>query len=121
MPNMSNTQRQHRSDPALVLLDSFLEVISYSVEATRILTYPKDPNDALWVSRMFEAKLRPLLPNLTVIQRNPLRLIFQSGKRQYVARMFSLENHEKPSDHNRLSPAYALLFERQYRKVVDVS
>ena len=108
--------------PALILLDSSLRPISYDAEAVRILTYPQDPQKIPTLTRHIESRLRPLLASLRGSSQLPAELVFQSGRRQYLARKFTLHSFQNasPSPSSR-QPRHALLLERRKSKVVDLT
>jgi DNA-binding CsgD family transcriptional regulator len=122
MTDTENELRQKRSDPALVLFDASFKVVSYNAEAFRVVIYPKDPIDIHSPIRLIEAKLHPLWSPSRSSFGTPIRTIFQSGRRQYSARSFSLDNSRNGSvSRNGLYPMHVLLLERQDRKAVDLS
>jgi DNA-binding CsgD family transcriptional regulator len=105
--------------PALVLLNESLVPISYNEEAIRILTYPH--NAVSGEFRHIDAELEKLLePLRSSLQRSVVT--FQSGKREYGVRIFTLSTHKKESLNGDASVVtHALLLERQERRRVDLS
>ena len=97
MLETENAPQQRPSDGALVLLDSSFRPVSYNAEAIRILTWPRDPKEIHPTTKAMEARLRPILDPLRFSQQNALTLAFQSGRRKYGVRIFTLDNHRKAS------------------------
>src|SRR5262245_55002803 len=109
MSDSENPPRHQSSDPALILCDSSLTLVSYNAEAIRVLTYPRT-KELHTPAALIETKLRPLLSQLRFSARSPLPPTFQSGRRQYRVRMFSLNKSRSAPDSY---PAHALILERQ--------
>ena len=120
MPGTEKSSQQRPAAPALVLLDSAFRPACYNAEATRILIYPRDPEEIDPARGQLEIRLHPILNALRASPPTPLPLL-QSGRRQYRPRVFALNGHRKASSRNASYPAHALLLERQDRKVVDLS
>jgi DNA-binding CsgD family transcriptional regulator len=120
MLNSENSLRQKRSEPVLVLLNSSFKPVSYNAEAIRVLTYTSGLAEIPSTPSVIETTLRPILSALRVVQPFiPLiPPIFQSGRRQYRVRIFSLN---KLQDDSASRPAHALMLERQDCGLVDIS
>jgi DNA-binding CsgD family transcriptional regulator len=105
--------------PALVLLNESLAPISYNEEAIRILTYPHDAvsRESVHIEETLEKLLEPLRSS-----RRTSTVTFQSGKREYGVRIFTLSTHRKDSSGvDAYLVTHALLLERQERRRVDLS
>ena len=120
MPETENALQQRPSEAGLVLLDSSFRPVSYNAEAIRILTYKRDPREIHPLTRHMETQLRSLLDALRSSGRLRSVLGFQSGRRRYGVRIFTLNNHRKTSRSSGSNPAHALLLERRDRKFVDL-
>jgi DNA-binding CsgD family transcriptional regulator len=109
--------RQPPGATALVILDSSFSPVSCNAEAIRVLTYPRDPKELQSLAKHLEAKIRPLLAPLAFSRQSSLAS-FQSGRRQYSARMFALTSAGKLSVP---LAAHALVLERRVREFTDLS
>lgn len=120
MAEMGKAPERQPATPALVLVDSSFGLVSYNAEAIRILTYPLNPEDIDILPKHIESKVGPLLVPLRFSRRTSVTA-FQSGRRQYAVRIFTLNNHRKASRSSYVPyVAHALLLERQDRKVVEL-
>jgi len=121
MPEMEKASQQRRASLALVLFDSAFRLLSYNAEAIRILTYPRDAKAIHPLARHIEDQLRPHLNPLRS-PRIALTPAFQSGRREYGIRIFTLNNHRKASASSNSSyPAHAVLLERRDRQLAGFS
>ena len=122
MPEMEKASQQRPASPALVLFDSSFRLLSYNAEAIRILTYPRDAREIHPLARHIEDQLRSLLDPLRSSSRTGPTPAFQSGRREYAVRIFTLNNHRNASPSSNSSyPANAVLLERRYRQLADLS
>ena len=107
--------------PALILVDSSFKPVCYNAEAVRVLTYPEDPKLVHSLTKHIETKLGPVSSQFRLPNRPPGRVAIESGRRHYVARTFTFNNHRHgPASTGNLYPAHALLLERQNRNVVNL-
>jgi len=118
--NIFGGRREFSSTPALILVDSSFEPVSYNAEAVRILTYPNTAKDTRSQIDEIEARLESLLGPLRYSGRIPPAGL-PSGRREYRVRMFALSNHRKAALSGERSVAHAILLERVDRKEVDLA
>jgi DNA-binding CsgD family transcriptional regulator len=121
MPHAEKFSQKKSAAPGLVLLDPSLRPVSYNTEAIQILTYPKVPKDIRRLAIHVEAQIHLLLDQHR-LSGNALIPAFQSGRRQYAVRMFTLSNHRGGSSSSS-GPyaAHVILLERQDWKLADLS
>lgn len=106
---------------ALVLLDSSLGIVSYTAEAIRVLTYPRDAKSLHSILPQVDAKLRSLLDRLRCSPPNQKQK-FKSGRRLYHVQMFDLTPYPNcVGSMNGSSSVHTLLLERCDPGVVDLS
>jgi DNA-binding CsgD family transcriptional regulator len=116
-----NVSLRQAALPALILVDSSCKPICYNAEAVRVLTYPQDPGQFHFLTKHIATKLGPVSSQFRLPNRPPGEVTIQSGRRHYVARMFTFSNYRRtPASTGSLYPAHALLLERQNRNVVDL-
>ena len=122
MPDMEKPSQRRPASSALVLLDPSFRLVSYNAEAIRILTYPRDAREIHPLTRQIEDQLRLLLRPLRSSPPVALTPAFQSGRRQYGVRIFTLNKHRNGSSSSNGSyPAHAVLFERRDRQAAVLS
>ena len=83
-----------------------------------MLSYPQESKDIHPAPAFIEMKLRPILSQLRASPKLSPAATYQSGRRQYRVRVFSLrkQGNSSPS-----YPTHALMLERQDRRRVDLS
>lgn len=112
----AHLSQRRPSAPALVLIDSSFVPVCYNAEAIRVLIYPQDPEDVPSLPKHIETKLRSVSSVLRLPRRAPGSVTIESGRRQYVARTFTFNNHRKPpASLANGYPMLALLLERPER------
>src|SRR5262245_25070959 len=106
--------------PALILLSSTFQPVCYNEEAIQVLTYPEDPKKINLLHKHLEKKVRSLVSSSRQTSRSTsVGTIYESGRRQYATRVFSLNgtlNGSSPDG----SPALLLLLERREGKLVNL-
>lgn len=107
----------HKSAAGLLLMDSSLNLISFSTEAMNVLSYPDNlarlglPEDSL------ARKVRSTLIRQESSRESPFVTEFRSGRRRYFCRVFLVASDSKdPSQ-----PSLAVLLERGPSEVIPLS
>lgn len=96
------------SAPGLVLMDSNLRPIFANAEAVRILAYPNGGRKTGSLQKLVLEKVQSVLPKPQADAETSFLIAFQSGKRQYTCRLFSVQSSFRKNSH----PVVALLLER---------
>lgn len=96
------------STPGLVLMDSNLKPLYANAQAVKILAYPRDGRMAGSLEKLVLEKVQTALPKLRSRARSSFLAGFQSGRRHYICRLFSLQRSSGKNSHHFV----ALLLER---------
>ena len=96
------------SAPGFVLMDSRLKPLYANAEAVKILAYPLGGRMAGSLQKLVLEKVQTALPKLGNGARSSFLAVFQSGRRHYICRLFSLQGSSRKSSHH----VVALLLER---------
>jgi DNA-binding CsgD family transcriptional regulator len=89
-------------------MDSRLKPLYANAEAVKILAYPRGGGTAGSLQKLVLEKVQPALPQLGTRIRSSFLAAFQSGRRRYICRLFSLRRSSGKNSHH----VVALLLER---------
>jgi len=107
--------------PAVILLSSTFKPVCYNDEAVQVLTYPQDPKKINSLHTHLEKKVRSLVSTSgRTSYSNSFGRMYESGRRQYATRVFTLNVGSNNSSSNGTEPALLLLLERREGKLVDL-
>jgi len=91
-----------------LLMDSSLRLLSFNAEAVEILNYPDKLANLTQANALLAAKIRSTLVSGQARGETPFVTEFQSGRRRYFCRAFSMDLFDKDPSH----PSIAVLLER---------
>ena len=97
-----------KSATGFLLMDSFLNLVSFNDEAIQILTYPDEVAELTHTDDLLEAKIRSSLMSPQPSGESLFVTEFRSGRRHYICRAFLVDARSKDPSH----PHIAILLER---------
>lgn len=110
-------ERAHRDSTGILLLDSFHRPLYANEEAVAILIYPESCYRNKRLRFFLARKVDSLLPKQNGFSRSEYSIEFESGKRHYQVRVFTMKSHLG----NGTGPTTAVLLERDHRTSLDFS
>ena len=91
-----------------LLLDTSQNVIASNPEAVQILSYPSKPDRIKQLNVFLADRIRTVLVDHTFGDGNAVVKEYQSGRRRYICRRFSIDCNGRST----MQPAVAMIFER---------
>lgn len=83
------------SNPGVILFDDRRKPVYFNSEALQILTYPLHLKNASDLEKFLPEILRVILPDRASLSAHLAAIDFQSGRRHYTGRVFSLAHNSK--------------------------